>query len=66
MPVSALRPGLCSSDNVILLPGGVMVAPENLDLVVQVRVLAGQRFFFIICSVEHNKGNCISGRPGLK
>ena len=29
----------------ILLPGGVMVAPENLDLVVQVRVLAGQLLY---------------------
>ena len=26
----------------MLLPGGVMVAPENLDLVVKVRILAGQ------------------------
>ena len=35
-----------------------MVAPENLDLVVQVRILAGQYFD------ERFKDNYFSGRPG--
>ena len=29
-------------DAIDVLPGGVMAAPENLDLVVKVRILAGQ------------------------
>ena len=44
----------------ILLPGGVMVAPENLDLVVQVRVLAGQ---FIYESIQSDYFSSRQGYP---